>query len=225
MKKENKYYYEMKSGILNILSIVLLGILVLITYFILKVVNLDITINSFEYSLTLILIIPDFMFHEVLHSIGYVVNGAKFKNITYGMHLEKGILCCSCKQTIEKRTILWSLVYPLIFIGIVTYIIGIIFRNKILIILSVANISGCIGDIIMFIDFLKLGSFKFFEYDNPMAFGIISDKNLENEKLFGLKRVEEDNFKQTVDKKISVSKKSIIILLIYFVICLLNMFL
>ena len=140
------------------------------------------------------------------------------------MHLEKGILCCSCKQTIEKRTILWSLVYPLIFIGIVTYIIGIMCISKILIMLSIANISGCIGDIIMFIDFLKLGKFKFFEYDNPMAFGIITDRNLENEKLFGLKRVEEDNFKQTVDKKISVSKKSIIIFLIYSAICLLNMF-
>ena len=224
MKQENKYYYEMKSGILNILSIVLFAVLVLITYFILKNINLNITINSFEYSLTLILIIPYFMFHEVLHSVGYVVNGAKFKNITYGMHLEKGILCCSCKQTIEKRTILWSLVYPLIFIGIVTYIIGIMCRSKILIMLSIANISGCIGDIIMFIDFLKLGKFKFFEYDNPMAFGIITDRNLENEKLFGLKRVEEDNFKQTVDKKISVSKKSIIIFLIYSAICLLNMF-
>ena len=184
--KEKKYIYEMKSLPLNIISIIIFIILVVITYLLYIILNYKFSINSLDYQITFILLMPYFIFHEILHSIGYVINGAKFKNITYGMHLEKGILCCSCKQTIKKRTILWSLIYPLLFIGIITYIIGIIFNNRILIFLSIANIT------------------------------------LDNKKLFGLKQIKNKKIVQTIDKKVTISKKSIIYLIIYFIFCLLN---
>ena len=221
--KEKKYFYEMKSLLLNILSLVLLLITGVITYLIIFIFNLNITFTKLDYILMLFLMIPYFCFHEVLHSIGYVVNGAKFKNITYGMHLEKGILCCSCKQVINKKNIMWSLMYPFLFIGILTYIIGIIFNIPILIILSVLNISGCTGDLIMFIDFYKFKNIKFFEYDNPLAFGIITNEDISNKKMYGLKRIEENNFKQTTNKKITISKQTIIYLVIYFIMCLINL--
>ena len=220
--KEKKYIYEMKSLPLNIISIIIFIILVVITYLLYIILNYKFNINSLDYQITFILLMPYFIFHEILHSIGYVINGANFKNITYGMHLEKGILCCSCKQSIKKRTILWSLIYPLLFIGIITYIIGIILNNKILIFLSIANITGCSGDIIMFYHFLKIKKLQFFEYDNPMAFGIITEDNLDNKKLFGLKQIENEKTVQTIDKKVTISKKSIIYLIFYFILCLLN---
>ena len=37
------------------------------------------------------------------YTISYVLNGADFKKVTYGAHLEKGVLCCLCKQNISKR--------------------------------------------------------------------------------------------------------------------------
>ena len=53
-----------------------------------------------------------------------------------------------------------------------------------------------------------------------MAFGITTDIDMENKKLLALKKIEEDNFKQTVDKKITVSKTSVIIMILYAIICL-----
>lgn len=219
MQEEKKYFYEMDSVILNVVSIILLVIMLFIT-FTFTGISME-TIND-NLLLLLLTMIPYFAFHEVLHSIGYVVNGAKFNRVTYGIHLEKGILCCSCKQEVKKHTIMWSLMYPFLFIGVITYIIGIICKIDILVILSILNISGCSGDLIMFFAFLGLKKFKFFEYDNPMAFGITTDIDMENKKLLALKKIEEDNFKQTVDKKITVSKTSVIIMILYAIICLIN---
>lgn len=74
----------------------------------------------------------------------------------------------------------------------------------------------------MFYHFLKIRKLKFFEYDNPMAFGIITEDNLDNKKLFGLKQIKNKKIVQTIDKKVTISKKSIIYLIIYFIFCLLN---
>ena len=216
-QKEKKYFYEMDSVALNVISIVLLVIMLVIT----KIIyGLD--ISRTNYNIGLILLIPYLLLHEILHSIGYVVNGAKFNRITYGIHLEKGILCCSCKQEVKKHTILWSLMYPFLFIGVITYIIGVIYKIDILVMLSIFNISGCSWDLIMFLNFLGLKNFKFFEYDNPLGFGIVTEENMENKKMFALKRIEEDNFKQTVSTKVSVSKTSIIVLILYFTLCLIS---
>ena len=220
--QEKKYFYEMDLKIINVLPLVILGILVLITFLIYKIFNLTFNITDLEYSITLILLLPYFILHEILHSIGYVINGANYKYITFGMHLERGVLCCSCKQTIEKRTIMASLVYPLIIIGIITYVIGIIIGSEILIILSIANISGCAGDIIMFYNFLKIKNFKFFEYDDPTAFGLISKEELNKRKFIGLNLKEEKDFKQTIDKKISISKTTILMMIAYFTICIIS---
>ena len=217
MKKEKKYFYEMDTNLLNIFSIIILAIMIILTAIF---YNLDIIDNNLI--LLLLTMVPYLVLHEILHSIGYVVNGAKFNRITYGIHLEKGILCCSCKQEIKKHTIMWSLVYPFLFIGVITYIIGIIYKIDILVLLSIVNISGCSGDLMMFFAFLKLKSFKFFEYDNPIAFGITTDIDMENKKMFALKKIEEDDFKQTVGKKVTVSKTSILILILYAAICVLN---
>ena len=109
--KEKKYIYEMKSLPLNIISIIIFIILIVITYLLYIILNYKFNINFLDYQITFILLMPYFIFHEILHSIGYVINGANFKNITYGMHLEKGILCCSCKQSIKKKN--HSLVFNL----------------------------------------------------------------------------------------------------------------
>ena len=224
MKEEKTYFYEMKTIPVNVI-----GILIIIPFIIIAVLvrsgdikaDLEMIFDS-KYALLFALLIPYLILHELLHSLAYVLNGAKFKNITYGAHLEKGILCCSCKQLITKKNILWSLMYPFLFIGIVTFIIGLIFHLPILVTLSIFNISGCGGDLAMFIAFLKIKNFKFFEYDNPMAFGIVTSENLDNKKLFGLKQIKEDKVVQTIDKKVTISKTSIIIFIIVLILILID---
>ena len=163
-----------------------------------------------------IFMLPYFALHEVLHSIGYVLNGADFKYITYGAHLEKGVFCCLCKQNVSKRCILISLLFPFFFIGVVTYIIGIVFNIPILILLSIMNIAGCSGDLIMFYSLSKLKNYEYSEYDDPISFGLYTEEDLSKKKLPCLKYVgTKDELERNDLKKISVSKTSIAIIIIY----------
>lgn len=174
---KNKYYiFKMNSMILNIISIIIFIIMCTITYLIYKEKIYDMVVLSM--AISVLLMIPYLILHELVHSFSYVIHGANFKNIIYGIHLDKGIMCCLCKQNITKKNILFSLLYPFITIGVVTYILGILLNNYILIILSIVNISGCSGDLIMFYDLLKIKNFEYSEYDDPMAFGLYSSNDL-----------------------------------------------
>ena len=224
MKNNKKYYlYTMNMNILNVVSIVLVIVSILIVFLIMKLTNYNININNKEFAIFYLLMIPYFIFHEVLHSIGYVVNGANFKNITYGVHLEKGVLCCLVKENVSKKNILWSLIYPFLFIGVITLIIGFLIHNTGLIFLSVMNISGCSGDLLMFYSFSKLKNFEYSEYDDPTSFALYGDKSLENLHMYGLKYVGVvDKLDRTITKKVDVSKQSILIIIIFLIIGLIN---
>lgn len=215
MNQEKKYYvYEMNGVTLQIISVIFLIIMLFITFYF----SNEITMTDKDFELIFLLIIPYLILHELLHSLAYVINGAKFKNITYGAHLEKGILCCLCKQNISKRNILISLLFPFVIIGVITYIIGILTNNIVLIWLPILNISGCSADLIMFFDLLKLKDFEYSEYDNPMAFGLYTNKNLSKTKLFGLKYIgETKSLEKNNMKKISISKFSIITFIIFII--------
>lgn len=215
MNQERKYYvYEMNGVTLQIISVIFLIIMLFITFFF----SNEITMTDKDFELIFLLIIPYLILHELLHSLAYVINGADFKNITYGAHIEKGILCCLCKQNISKRNILISLLFPFVIIGVITYIIGILINSTVLIWLSILNISGCSADLIMFLDLLKLKDFEYSEYDNPVAFGLYTSKNLSKTKLFGLKYIGETKaLEKNNMKKISISKFSIITFIIFII--------
>lgn len=210
--KKKYYLFEMKGSYLNFLCILIIIIMYIITFMLLP----NFYLSQKALIISAILIIPYLILHEFIHSIFYVIGGAQFKNVTYGAHLEKGILCCLCKQNITKANVLISLLSPFIIIGIFTYILGIVFSNSILIFLSILNISGCAGDLIMFLDLVLLDDFEYSEYDNPMAFGLYSKKDLSKHKMLGLKYIgSTDKLEKNDFKKISISKTSIVILLIF----------
>ena len=221
MKKKH-YIYQMDMTVLNVIAslIFFVGI-----FLIIYVVNMTPYHLNFDYkkdySLLMFLLVPYFMLHEVFHFFGYSFNGADPKKITFGIHLEKGVLCCSCKQTINKRCIMWSLIYPFLFLGVITMIIGFVINSSVLILLSLANMSGAAGDLIMFLNFIKLKDFDFAEYDDPIGFSLYSKNDLSKKKMFGLKYIEtKDKLDCHVGKKITVSKKSIYYLTIWYILCL-----
>lgn len=216
MEAEKKKYYlfEMNLKQLNIVSIVLMVLLILFTI----LIGIDLDFSGDAWTMTLILIIPYLILHELFHGIAYVLNGAKLKNITFGAHIEKGILCCLCKQNVSRRNILISVLAPFIWLGLITYGIGVATDNLVLILLSIFNISGCTGDLIMFLAFLKLKNFEYSEYDNPTAFGLYSEKDLSHEKLFGLTYIgNKDELEKKDMKKITISKTSIIAFFVFLV--------
>lgn len=217
MKKYN--LFEMKMKDINILCIIIVVILLIVTPIILP----SYSTSDINFIQLLIFAIPYFILHEIIHSIAYVLCGANFKNVTYGAHLEKGILCCSCKQNITKFNILVSLLAPFIIIGIITYIIGIVISNNLLIFLSIMNIGGSSGDLIMFHSLSRLKNFEFSEYDNPLAFGLYTDEDLNNKKLRGLKYIGRlDTLEKNVTKKITISKTSIIFFIIILVLLIIE---
>ena len=220
--KKKYYLFEMKTGALNIVSLVLFFGLLLLTGNLLQDQTIDLGDLMAK---SLLFMIPYFVFHEILHSISYVLHGADFKNITYGAHLEKGILCCLCKQNVSKRNILTSLLYPFIFIGVITYIIGIVFNIPVLILLSIMNISGCSGDLSMFYSLSKLKNFEYSEYDDPTSFGLYTEEDLSNKKLPCLKFVGvKDDLERKDFKKVTISKTSIISFIIIEILGVLYLF-
>ena len=217
--KKKYYLFEMNMIALNVVSILILIAIGFLTIFLMK----DFHVNGITMGLFIILMVPYLCFHEILHSIGYILTGADPSRITFGAHLEKGVLCCLCKQNVSRKSILTSLIFPFMFIGVITYIIGIIFNLPILILLSIINISGCSGDLIMFFNFLFIKDFEYAEYDNPTAFGLYSSKDLSTTKLIGLKYVEtKDSLEQFDLKKINVTKTSFIVLIVLIILGILD---
>jgi hypothetical protein len=173
----------------------------------------------------MVIYLPYLVLHELLHSLAYVIYGADFKNITYGVHLEKGILCCLCKQRINKRNILHSLLYPFIIIGVITLIIGILVNYPVLVILSLTNIAGCSGDLVMFYHLSKLNDFEFSEYNDPIAFGLFTKEDFSRLNMFGLDYVgKKASLVRNNLRKVVVSKTSAILLIVFYALMILTLF-
>lgn len=208
---KSKYYiFKMNTTILNVCSVILFIIILLITLFIRK----DLLIQSLwinDYLMFIVEMILYTIMHEVLHSIGYVINGAQFKNIYYGAALEKGILYCLCKQRISKRNILISLMFPFVFIGILTYIFSLVFNLPRLLILSIINISGCTGDIIMFMFISKIKNIEFSEFDSEDSFALYTKDDI-GRSSFGIDYIETtDKLKIGNNHRINVSRVSVVV--------------
>ena len=205
-----KYYiYTADMNKVSLFCALIISIMILVT---------DIICPGIKYDSVLILlfIFPYFFLHEIFHSLAYVLHGADFNKITYGIHIEKGVLVCLCKQNISKKCILISLVYPFIFLGIIAYIIGIVINNNVLLMLSICNLAGCASDLILFMNFIKLKDFEYTECDNPMNIAIYTKEDVSKKKMFGLKFIESSSSIKREDyKKIDISKVSKILLLVY----------
>ena len=154
--------------------------------------------------------------HEFIHGIGFSLSkGIKHKNIVYGACFEKGVFYCMCKERISKKGIMVSLLLPFFLIGVITLIVGFIFNIPILILLSLFNILGSVGDIVMFLSFIRLPFLSYVDIDDCTGFVLISRKNLSKYKLFGLKLEEKGSVSKLESakdyKKITISKLSLII--------------
>lgn len=228
---KNKYYiFKYNLKILNVGSILLLFFLLLLTFFIDKNLLIDTYIYLKQINMCgifLILYILYTFLHEMFHYIAYRIYGASASKLSVGSALEKGVLYCLCKQDISRKNILNSLMFPFFYLGIVPYIISIIFNFKILLFLAIFNIAGCIGDLIMFLYIVKLPkNILFTEFDDPISFAIKSETDITLKKHYGLEfEKTTDALARTINKKIDISKKSKIIFTVLMIIFLILLFL
>ncbi|MBP3920300.1 MAG: DUF3267 domain-containing protein [Bacilli bacterium] len=213
-----KYYkYQLNMTLLNFLCVFLFFPLFVIMYL------LDL---SFDFSFLIFYFLWMFL-HEFLHGFGFIINkGINRKNVVYGACLEKGILYCMCKQKIGKKCIMISSILPFFLIGIFTFFLGMIFNNKLLELLSLFNIVGSVGDLVMFFDFLRLPDFLYTDLDDCTGFVLISDCDLSKYNLFGMKLIDcgDDFGEPKFFSKFNFSKFSIIVFIVLIVALVVNLF-
>lgn len=221
MKNNNelKYYkYQIKTINMNYIAL----IIIIIEFFIVsKTYRGDIdTIGGIE----LLLMLLWFILHEFLHYIGFLVNkGVTIKSLVLGIYFEKGILYCMCRKLVDKKSILIALNFPLFFIGILTLVLGYIFKNYTLVFLSIVNIAGAVGDVLMTIQISKFPKdIKYIDVDDATGYYIISKSDISNVKVPQIKLIESglydpDKFKSEDQRSIVITKTSRIILIIFII--------
>ena len=221
-----KYYkFEMNVKSMSILALILVTVLMGLFY---KSMNYIIYQDYKQITITFLLIFIWCILHELIHALFYYLTGTKKENISFGIALEKGVFYCLTNQEITKKGIMISLIAPFILIGILTLIIGLFIKSPILILLSIFNIGGASGDLIMFAYFFTLDNFLYTEMGEPTSFAIITDKNLLKAKHFGLNIIDYGEYKNNMFKikteKIKITKLSWIILIIFFILLIYNFY-
>ena len=223
--KEKEYVYKFNLVTANIFSIVIFVLLVALTVFWLSMGSSKLS-GSVEFTFFLPLMLAYLCLHEFLHGVGYVIGGAKPKNVYFGIALEKGILYCLCRQEISKKGILISLQMPFMVIGIITYVIGMLTHNMMLVVLSICNLVGASMDMAMFNFIARIKDVRYSETDANDEFVLISKEDLTKRKsiFLTLKEVKPYNKKDFEFKKIKriiISKISWILIIVLLLISLL----
>ena len=222
MKNKNKmnyYTYELDMVFLNILSLVIFGV---VWGIVMLLRPGDYLWNPDNVGFLLIFMVLWLMFHEVLHAIGFsIFPEVDKKNVVFGMALEKGVFYCMCKQKISRKVILTSLLFPVTFIGIVTLVWGMMIESYYLVMLSILNIAGAVGDLVMTYYFLKVDrDVIYLDLDDCTSFTVLSDKDLSNICVKGIKLKKQGIYDEKMEakdkRKIVISKMSFVVLGIIF---------
>ena len=231
---EDAKSYEVKYDlvVMNIVGIVYFIVLVFILYLMFKnnflTGNFDFEEERYAINLGIFMLVMIFWFvlHEIIHGIFYVIGGAKKEDISYGCVLEKGLFYCKCNHNITKKNAMLSLLAPFTIIGVITLIISFILGDVIFLVLSVMNLEGACADLCVFSFFLRLGDDVLFrEVGDTSTFVLTTKEDLTKRKILGIKsfRLLKDGElpPDKVDKLITVTKPSKIILIIFAIIILL----
>jgi len=227
MDKKNEYIIEYNMVFINVLAIILLVVMIFLTVFIVKIFSLPLDfdvldVSYFNLGFLFLFMLFWMVLHEIIHSLFYQLKGAQRKNIVFGAALENGVFYCKCKEYINKGCIMTSLLAPFLLIGVFTYILGLIFNLTWLIFLSIVNISGASGDLMMFIFFLRQNNdIEFKELGDSTTFLLRTSDDLTNRKFVGIKKIKlvEDSkeIEEKPEKKLTISKMSWIFIIFYFI--------
>ena len=218
MKKA--YVYKMNLVPANFLGLVVFILLLVLTN-VLKV-NILPVFDKIPFIWILVLLILYMILHEILHGIGYRITGTKTNKIKYGIELEKGILYTLVLEEVPKKNILVSLQMPFVIIGIITLLLGYILNIPLLVLLSIFNLMGASMDLVMFIYISRIKDVYYAETKASDEFILISKEDLTKRKILFFKIIEVNNYKKEdyivkSDKKITISKASIIFTIIYLI--------
>lgn len=224
MSRTKYYTYRLNMITLNVMAIILF---IVVSLIVLVIESNDNYVISYDIRI-FVYVILWLGLHEILHGIGFAIfRSVNNRNITFGLSLEKGVFYCMCKQEIERKVILTSLCMPVMIIGIVTLILGMIINSYILVLLSIMNIVGSIGDMAMIGYFLRVGDVRYLDLDDCTSFTVISNDNLSKIRIMGIELIDSgiyDSKKMVARdrRKLVISKPSYILFLIMIVILIIG---
>ena len=223
-----KYYkFELNVTALSALSLILLIVFVGADFMIRN--NYDSFISGFGMRWFLLAYLVYIVLHEVCHGIGFTLFVKNKKNVKYGAALEKGVLYAMCQERISKTGIIISLLFPIIFLTIITFIIAILCNFYLLELLSLVNIASAVGDLALLGLIIKLPKdIQYIDYDNVIGAYLISENDLSKYKSLMVKYVECGEDKEELENKdikfITISKESWIYLIVLLVIGIISAF-
>jgi len=215
-----KYYkFELNMLIANIVSLLLfiVGFCILILTY--GYINNSVGLLLIEFVIYMII-------HEIIHGLAFSLFCKNKGNVKYGAMLEKGVIYSMCQERISRKGALISLLAPTVVLTIIAFIIALIFRIDDLAILSIFNLSGAAGDLLMTYFLLRLPKdVQYIDYDNVIGFYLISKEDLSKYKSKIVKFVESgkdsDKLINKSIKPIDISKPSWVIFVIFIIICIL----
>lgn len=234
IKNKNKIYkFEYKMLNLQLFSFVLLALclVIMLLFYNVGIISNDVFVKladsvgngqTIDVFVIFVLMWIWMFLHELIHGCMYVIGGADYKNIKYGIVLEKGILYCKCGQYVSKNAILLSIISPFVLIGVVTLIIGFMITSPVLILLSIINIMGACADVLLFFSFFLFRNkdLEFKEIKDSSTFLVKTSEDLTKKKFISVKLVEvlDEDYVEEEDKLITVTKVSKVCIVIMLVI-------
>ena len=217
-----KYYkFELNITALSALSLILLIVFVGADFMIRN--NYDAFATGYGMRWFLLAYLVYIVLHEICHGIGFTLFVKNKKNVKYGAALEKGVLYAMCQERISKTGIIISLLFPIIFLTIITLIIAILCNFYLLELLSLVNLASAVGDLALLGLIIKLPKdVKYIDYDNVIGAYLISENDLSKYKSLMVKYVECGEDKEELVNKnikfITISKQSWLYLIVILVI-------
>lgn len=223
---------------MNVFSCVILGIMCVITFLVVMITHntslfmIDFRDEMFFHSVAFFyfVLLLWMILHEIIHAIAYRMMGAKRENIVFGVALEKGVFYCKCREYIPRKSIMVSLLSPFLLIGVITYILGFFIHSPLLILLSIFNICGAAGDLMMFFFFLKQEkgvTFKEMGFSSP--FCLRTKEDLTGKKYIGIKSIhlvkDIHETEEEPERKLTISKFSYLIGFLFLIFILFFLFL
>lgn len=214
-----KKYYRFNLNVKKLNPLTLIGLIPIMIFLSLRNVNLN--MNGFVF----VEMILYFFVHEIFHGIAFSLFVKNKSNVKFGALLEKGVFYTMCQERINKKQIIISLLFPLIFLTIIAFPIGLIIHSDNLCLLALFNLIGASGDVLMALLAHKMpDDIEYIDYDNSVGCTFISRHDLSKYKVFALDYMNSGNDSdKLIDKSIKriyISKKSYIVLAFYLLVAI-----
>ena len=142
-------------AIFLLLAVAVIGIVL----FVLKYDNLFGKLSILESVILIIIFLALIVIHELIHGIGWSLSTKDgFKDIEFGVMLDSLTPYCTCSQPLSKGQYILGAMLPLITLGILPMIAGILIGSFYTMMMGVIMTSSAAGDILIVLKILRYKS-------------------------------------------------------------------